>query len=182
MTEKSVHPRIRGERAGDFRMRLERAGSSPHTRGTLRDGTPGRAILRFIPAYAGNAFWGCSSAASVSVHPRIRGERCVTHSMCPAIGGSSPHTRGTHEVDAGRCKINRFIPAYAGNATGPAMMPREGPVHPRIRGERHATQQLTQLVLGSSPHTRGTRPHGPGLRHSQRFIPAYAGNALPISY
>ena len=32
-------------------------------------------------------------------------------------------------------------------------------------------------MLGSSPHTRGTRAGSAGGRRAGRFIPAYAGNA-----
>jgi len=49
-------------------------------------------------------------------------------------------------------------------------------VHPRIRGEHTHSLRRRIVAGGSSPHTRGTRPLGPGLDACGRFIPAYAGN------
>ena len=53
--ERSVHPRIRGERADTLTIQRKAFGSSPHTRGTLSTGYPQALKPRFIPAYAGNA-------------------------------------------------------------------------------------------------------------------------------
>ena len=51
----TVHPRMRGERCGS-RMKVKRtAGSSPHARGTRREGRGCSHECRFIPACAGNA-------------------------------------------------------------------------------------------------------------------------------
>ena len=94
-----------------------------------------------------------------------------------SISGSSPHTRGTPDEVLKRHGMNRFIPAYAGNAINRSMREQSKSVHPRIRGERMIVRLLADRMDGSSPHTRGThvaRVRGPAHR---RFIPAYAGNA-----
>ena len=72
--------------------------------------------------------------------------------------GSSPHTRGTR-------------------ASGPRCRPLP-PVHPRIRGERHRRPGSVRAETGSSPHTRGTLEKMFIRQRDERFIPAYAGNAL----
>ena len=72
----------------------------------------------------------------------------------------------------------RFIPACAGNAIRRAAPKLYQPVHPRIRGERRRVREDAYDPTGSSPHTRGTLPHGQTRRFRARFIPAYAGNAL----
>ena len=50
-----VHPRIRGERRSVESSTKKQSGSSPHTRGTLVLERSIRSLIRFIPAYAGNA-------------------------------------------------------------------------------------------------------------------------------
>ena len=172
-----VHPRIRGERSGYVEARRSSSGSSPHTRGTLAHAARPVHQARFIPAYAGNARPDRMAMLTMTVHPRIRGERvCMGLRPIPRAG-SSPHTRGTLFRRSRHILNRRFIPAYAGNA---AATPRPRParaVHPRIRGERPPGKTVYSFSIGSSPHTRGTPP---GLQSSHpvwRFIPAYAGNA-----
>ncbi len=53
---------------------------------------------------------------------------------------------------------------------------RQGPVHPRTRGEHKLGAASPLFTVGSSPHARGTRLHGPGSDRDGRFIPACAGN------
>ena len=97
------------------------------------------------------------------------------------MNGSSPHTRGTRPRRPARQRSERFIPAYAGNASGMQSIQCRPAVHPRIRGERSMKAEVPQNTLGSSPHTRGTRLMRIVLWASSRFIPAYAGNASAIS-
>ena len=52
---RSVHPRIRGERAVSMNRATSVNGSSPHTRGTRQGSSSSLVSGRFIPAYAGNA-------------------------------------------------------------------------------------------------------------------------------
>ena len=153
----SVHPRIRGERASTRLMAHTVPGSSPHTRGTLRVPCCRRWHIRFIPAYAGNAVRRSSPCSTLTVHPRIRGERSMCSSTLWMNVGSSPHARGTHHADNRRSWRGRFIPACAGNAPPchAPMMAR--PVHPRMRGERWMQTSAAHRWVGSSPHTRGTR-------------------------
>ena len=131
-----VHPRIRGERSQRAPRTLATSGSSPHTRGTIPAPPPPSTRSRFIPAYAGNAASRCEMPATSSVHPRIRGERNNEIARVAPSIGSSPHTRGTPVRDDARVHIDRFIPAYAGNARRTPSLRRRATVHPRIRGER----------------------------------------------
>ena len=91
----AVHPRIRGERWRACRRSWPVSGSSPHTRGTHDDGRAVQILIRFIPAYAGNAARSMPSCRPETVHPRIRGERSHGVSGSATVAGSSPHTRGT---------------------------------------------------------------------------------------
>ena len=179
--EKAVHPRIRGERTGGQTALPSIIGSSPHTRGTrFRQGCR-FLCLRFIPAYAGNAATGLGRCAPTAVHPRIRGERAANHYGDKKRGGSSPHTRGTRPSGVQNRPYKRFIPAYAGNARGPARQQTPPSVHPRIRGERSSSPASSGSYVGSSPHTRGTPECLLTHITKFRFIPAYAGNAARSS-
>ena len=151
-----VHPRIRGERAKGRFPSATRTGSSPHTRGTRGLGAGSRIGRRFIPAYAGNASGLSLTRGIQSVHPRIRGERLDLHQKRHCTSGSSPHTRGTLLDGGGVCHEDRFIPAYAGNASQSVFTSKPSVVHPRIRGERSWLLHSVLLFVGSSPHTRGT--------------------------
>ena len=174
-------------------------GSSPHTRGTHRLDVRGLVRARFIPAYAGNTRSGAASPSARTVHPRIRGERMVTIAVRSGSVGSSPHTRGTQPLLRGGRPCARVIPVYAGNAqattTGPYLPDGSSPhtrgtrcrrpsgrrivsAHPRIRGERRTDRPARERCIGSSPHTRGTRRLPEQTVGHQRFIPAYAGNAV----
>ena len=112
----TVHPRMRGERHF-FRMEL-------------------KVSNRFIPACAGNAGVGLWLRINPPVHPRMRGERSKPAIKCRARVGSSPHARGTPDLDTQKIINYRFIPACAGNAHARGIISRGTTVHPRMRGER----------------------------------------------
>ena len=124
------------ERAWCSRMVWCRAGLSPHARGTRTRCSPG--------------------ALSGPVHPRMRGERPSMPPPRNSSVGSSPHTRGTLGPDEPLQARRRFIPAYAGNASGANEMTTATTVHPRIRGERERAERNQVVKDGPSPHTRGT--------------------------
>ena len=90
------HPRIRGEHENmDYRVE-ERAGSSPHPRGTPLTSSKLSKSPRIIPASAGNTRKKWLSSWENRDHPRIRGEHFPCTRFEAKIPGSSPHPRGTH--------------------------------------------------------------------------------------
>ena len=153
---RSVHPRMRGERALTIGGAVLAAGSSPHARGTRLRRDRAALVARFIPACAGNARRTACCPGSEPVHPRMRGERRAERGRTGSLGGSSPHARGTHDFRSGSRVSTRFIPACAGNACPSAWTRRGRPVHPRMRGERDCVRNWCAPVAGSSPHARGT--------------------------
>ena len=171
-----VHPRGRGEHRALFAWLWSWRGSSPRTRGTLRRLDSVRDFERFIPADAGNTSLARLRRVSRPVHPRGRGEHRLHGETAGAGAGSSPRTRGTRDVDAGRFLLLRFIPADAGNTIVNGFAPQIVPVHPRGRGEHCHYGNPVTVRVGSSPRTRGTRPAAPQPALSTRFIPADAGN------
>ena len=93
------------------------------------------------------------------------------------VSGSSPRVRGTHDVFPVAAVTERFIPACAGNATGPTSSTATSPVHPRVCGERSRRFASVTAFHGSSPRVRGTLALTTAGRELGRFIPACAGNA-----
>ena len=112
-----------------------------------------------------------------AVHPRLRGELLPAGPHQRRTGGSSPLTRGTHEVHRQVYVHPRFIPAYAGNSKKVAHRAFLEPVHPRLRGELNGTPWANSIRDGSSPLTRGTLYPHLYPPSGNRFIPAYAGNS-----
>ena len=131
---------------------------------------------RFIPACAGNAMSGARSVFLLAVHPRMRGERFLRTHPNLLFTGSSPHARGTLRSSAMLQLVLRFIPACAGNASRWHAAACAGSVHPRMRGERFHEGRHAFLLLGSSPHARGTRISSRARFRWRRFILACAGN------
>ena len=156
LREAAVHPRMRGERfehplLGGFNL-----GSSPHARGTPERRWPTCRLHRFIPACAGNAGEPGIWTRSMTVHPRMRGERRRCTAWTTAFHGSSPHARGTLRSHGIVQTGSWFIPACAGNAVRACWAGFPRTVHPRMRGERAKKDAKTGIAGGSSPHARGT--------------------------
>ena len=131
-------------------------GSSPRTRGTVLRPSASPALVRFIPANAGNRATARKSITWITVHPRERGEQDHLEEAVTLNPGSSPRTRGTGSAQGAISAPIRFIPANAGN--------REIAQSGRLRNP------------GSSPRTRGTAGRSNTYGSERRFIPANAGN------
>ena len=70
----------------------------------------------------------------------------------------------------------RIIPAYAGSTSRSQPRAFQPMDHPRIRGEHPIAAKPDNLVMGSSPHTRGAPTSCRSSRSRPRIIPAYAGS------
>ena len=147
-------------------------------RGTPLLWTTGLHWLRFIPACAGNTPSRETNFTPNSVHPRVCGEHPPQPGKRSAGTGSSPRVRGTRGEAAADSVGNRFIPACAGNTSGPPSAAALNAVHPRVCGEHLGPGATRRRFCGSSPRVRGTRCPGYRSRSGGRFIPACAGNTL----
>ena len=155
-------------------------GSSPHTRGALLPVSFVEDGIRIIPAYAGSTPGAARCRSSIADHPRIRGEHGVLAVDVDGVGGSSPHTRGALNAIPQALDDGRIIPAYAGSTIQLHPRARSEADHPRIRGEHPIAAKPGNLVMGSSPHTRGAHDDGAQLRRRRGIIPAYAGSTPTI--
>ena len=153
----AVHPRVCGEQLTPATETISRSGSSPRVRGTALRVSSDAAMVRFIPACAGNSPAPSDPSATPPVHPRVCGEQLHDSHSAPSSGGSSPRVRGTASP------WQNFNSRVS--------------VHPRVCGEQDCEPVLGDDDSGSSPRVRGTgideNPPAPLFR----FIPACAGNS-----
>ena len=89
-----AHPRSRGENHRNRGPTQCARGSSPLTRGKLKDQRPARNHIRLIPAHAGKTPVRSNSARKRPAHPRSRGENQAGRRSGRLQLGSSPLTRG----------------------------------------------------------------------------------------
>ena len=150
-------------------------GSSPLTRGKLRDQL--RAVLRdgFIPTHAGKTHETPAKKGSSGAHPHSRGENEALAASDATDKGSSPLTRGKLGVGLDSLEETRLIPTHARKTSSPARRSSHCRAHPRSRGENAAGIASVALTQGSSPLTRGKRGFGDLAGRVARLIPAHAG-------
>ena len=152
-----AHPRSRGENVDRPREDSRLGGSSPLTRGKLQAIVPIIASVRLIPAHAGKTTVYCQDYPARTAHPRSRGENRYLHVLDNAEYGSSPLTRGKHDLRDRLTPEDRLIPAHAGKTEQGTGNREEHPAHPRSRGENSARGDKIAGAFGSSPLTRGKR-------------------------
>ena len=174
-----AHPRSRGENQMLAFSTSLAVGSSPLTRGKpglLPDRWRRR---RLIPAHAGKTTTRDADHDATRAHPRSRGENSWLSPRTRWYQGSSPLTRGKHDLRDRLTPEDRLIPAHAGKtATLRFRLYRRG-AHPRSRGENGDLARHECLHSGSSPLTRG-KPWVPGIVwETNRLIPAHAGKTAP---
>ena len=180
-SDRSVHPRSRGEHNPPATCSGRVRGSSPLARGTRKVERKRCVAVRFIPARAGNTPSCRAPAFPGAVHPRSRGEHCPCHARQGNEPGSSPLARGTPHVQLVEAAPHRFIPARAGNTLRQAGTRAQAPVHPRSRGEHSKLPSQEAPLPGSSPLARGTLARINVAGPVARFIPARAGNTHPAA-
>ena len=151
-----VHPRVCGEHADAEELQQTIDGSSPRVRGTPSPPRCRSRPNRFIPACAGNTGQGHIRHEVDSVHPRVCGEHIKIKRHHRRRAGSSPRVRGTRESGTYLTRIDRFIPACAGNTSDGMDTSRSAAVHPRVCGEHFVRPPSISSSTGSSPRVRGT--------------------------
>ena len=151
------------------------AGSSPLTRGKLRDSIVLPFGLGLIPAHAGKTVVFRTTTAPRKAHPRSRGENHKTSRNLDRHDGSSPLTRGKHLERDDQLRTLRLIPAHAGKTEEQRLGLLPLPAHPRSRGENMPSTHIVDSVSGSSPLTRGKLTALFYLSVLIGLIPAHAG-------
>ena len=131
-----------------------------------------------IPALAGNTALSWMPCAPTRDHPRSRVEYKQLHATETGRDGSSPLSRGIPPQITHFGRIERIIPALAGNTRrrSPDRCRRRD--HPRSRGEYVDRWNDRVKVYGSSPLSRGIPPGPLTCTATPRIIPALAGNTI----
>ena len=89
--------------------------------------------------------------------------------------GSSPLTRGKHNLVPALRDGQGLIPAHAGKTPPWIRRARASRAHPRSRGENDRGAHMAVAATGSSPLTRGKHITGALGVISGGLIPAHAG-------
>ena len=156
-------------------MSCPAGGSSPLTRGKLVSPSLSCRGLGLIPAHAGKTVTRWSRTMTTSAHPRSRGENASVPSSRRGMTGSSPLTRGKHDLTARKILRDRLIPAHAGKTGRQTAHQRNESAHPRSRGENLPIMVSVPASGGSSPLTRGKLSFHSRREPFSRLIPAHAG-------
>ena len=149
-----AQPHSHGENKQLLVAAASQRGSSPLTRGKLRQRPPTAPISRLIPAHAGNRQIASNAKLARDSSPLTRGKRTP---------------RGLDSAG------NRLIPVHAGKTCAKERWAHPLAAHPRSRGENDSQAGSWQPWWGSSPLTRGKRARRSGGRTRWRLIPSHAG-------
>ena len=153
-------------------------GSSPLTRGKLRLWGHAKEHRRLIPAHAGKTRRWRPATRPTRAHPRSRGENQGYYQVVTDDDGSSPLTRGKHDVIDRTADRVRLIPAHAGKTSKRSAATSPASAHPRSRGENRRTSGSSACRSGSSPLTRGKPAPDSVKQLLRRLIPAHAGKTV----
>ena len=175
---KKVYPRVCGGTWRGFPPVALEEGLSPRVRGNPIPVRRCNRVQRSIPACAGEPPTSVACLRTVPVYPRVCGGTLDVTGYHEGGTGLSPRVRG-NPIPVRRCnRVQRSIPACAGEPPTSVACLRTVPVYPRVCGGTLDVTGYHEGGTGLSPRVRGNlRPY---LRqHPQvRSIPACAGEPL----
>ena len=130
------HPRVCGEKCGNFDRDGLVTGSPPRVRGKVQGRYKNDVNFRITPACAGKSMHTLLTSAAVRDHPRVCGEKeAVGQHQC-RIGGSPPRVRGKVISTIVFNGIPGITPACAGKSLRRLLEPHLHEDHPRVCGEK----------------------------------------------
>ena len=141
---RTVYPRVCGGTGLSWSPRATKGGLSPRVRGNRAEAAVLGALLRSIPACAGEPRAGAAGNAPSRVYPRVCGGTRGRLSRMLKEEGLSPRVRGNRAVLVAARHKGRSIPACAGEpGSGRTCTTRR--VYPRVCG---GTSQSMSGMLG----------------------------------
>ena len=171
------HPRVCGEKNGNYDTQACGGGSPPRMRGKGGLGQNARFKARITPAYAGKRHSPCMRGTCPRDHPRVCGEKISGTTLITTQQGSPPRMRGKAPSLRERLHWHRITPAYAGKSgisPGFLLSYRD---HPRVCGEKESVNDGTAIRAGSPPRMRGKAGQIQSQTPELGITPAYAGKS-----
>ena len=170
-----VYPRVCG---GNRYIRPERrawGGLSPRVRGKRLLPNTRSALMRSIPACAGETLRMATFLPAIGVYPRVCGGNLSTPMARWSLGGLSPRVRGKLPVVRNFTSISGSIPACAGETRICWVCRQCYEVYPRVCGGNSRSSLARSRPVGLSPRVRGKQMEEGDVRMLQGSIPACAG-------
>ena len=169
------HPRAGGATTGRKLNRLYFRGPSPRRRGNLDHALHGGPGVRTIPAQAGQPSWTRRTSSRSADHPRAGGATVAADMEKRLDGGPSPRRRGNQLDIRLQGRVERTIPAQAGQPDDAAQREPILRDHPRAGGATAYVDFKGRDAGGPSPRRRGNPKTRARAASSPRTIPAQAG-------
>ena len=170
-----VYPRVCGGTAPACTRFADRSGLSPRVRGNPGGGVHDVQLGGSIPACAGEPAKTRPFLRRRSVYPRVCGGTLRDMALSRRRSGLSPRVRGNPGNVSPVDRVNRSIPACAGEPGGHCRASHRRRVYPRVCGGTHHKFLVEMVKPGLSPRVRGNRGSRSRMRQRRRSIPACAG-------
>ena len=152
-----VYPRVCGGTRYAAGRRACSRGLSPRVRGNPVCVIALSAMLRSIPACAGEPYQQPSAPLPAEVYPRVCGGTPARYSGAASSEGLSPRVRGNRKVNASIWTTAGSIPACAGEPGSAEQHAGSDRVYPRVCGGTDTAQVSPGGYRGLSPRVRGNR-------------------------
>ena len=127
------------------------------------------------PAYAGKSRTIKSIFPNHGDHPRLCGEKHHRPTLLVERIGSPPPMRGKVLVHMLLFQYHGITPAYAGKSLTEKQKDVFGKDHPRLCGEKLASNSFRIFAVGSPPPMRGKGKRNKRIFWGIGITPAYAG-------
>ena len=175
MNNRRVYPRACGATYDCFHPSTRCRGLSPRMRGNHDVHEKELALVRSIPAHAGQPARAAKVHQARWVYPRACGATFVAAAARSPATGLSPRMRGNRLCPYLPAPIRRSIPAHAGQPKRGNIGHCGRRVYPRACGATHLPDGRGNIPGGLSPRMRGNRYISRKALIDIRSIPAHAG-------
>ncbi len=177
-----VYPRACGGTGAALGVALGAEGLSPRVRGNPTNSPGVSAIIRSIPARAGEPPDPCWGTLWTRVYPRACGGTAPMCRLLRRPWGLSPRVRGNRQAVAVHGLCYGSIPARAGEPSSEYIEAARGAVYPRACGGTLSGTRIGTAGRGLSPRVRGNHQDRWPVRENVGSIPARAGEPSGVAF